>query len=370
MDLAHWTIGGQFEIHTRGSEYLPVGLLVDSKRHLSQTLAAQFFQESAHAEIYKTFARGISDNIPDSVSSSSRAASSAISSEPLTPKRPTCLLKSSISVQQAYIVITNLTGLTITCPSSRVLPALQDAEVASLTSLASLFGVVTGVDADVYELALAAAINEVFAAMRVSPPPSPTVASPAGFDLKAMGRSLRDDVAADEVLRSVVALLASARSLLRLTVKALVRRGLMADVPIPLDTLPPRALTQLYSHLLLQESVFAIVQKSTEEGMDTSRAAASSIIGRRIAELDVFMSEQITGGMTCHFSPLEAMYGIVSRGSLGAFVATFRYVPGEAPAVAALMQAARRLNFGMYGRTQSVDYRTSYAPVCRCSQRG
>ena len=116
VDLAHWTIGGQFEIHTRGSEYLPVGLLVDSKRHLSQTLAAQFFQESAHAEIYKTFARGISDNVPDSVSSSSRAASSAISAEPLTPKRPTCLLKSSITVQQACIMITNLTGLTITCP--------------------------------------------------------------------------------------------------------------------------------------------------------------------------------------------------------------------------------------------------------------
>ena len=193
--------------------------------------------------------------------------------------------------------------------------------MSALTILAGMFGVVTGVDADVYELALAAAINEVFAAMRVSPPPSPTVASPAGFDLKAMGRSLRDDVAADEVLRSVVALLASARSLLRLTVKALVRRGLMADVPIPLDTLPPRALTQLYSHLLPQESVFAIVQKSAGEGMGASRAAASSIIGRRIAELDVFMAEQINGGVLCHFSPLEAMYGIVSRGSLGAFVA-------------------------------------------------
>jgi hypothetical protein len=111
--------------------------------------------------------------------------------------------------------------------------------------------------------------------------------------------------------------------------------------------LPPRALTQLYSHSLLQESVFAIVQKSAGEGVDASRIAASSIIGRRIAELDVFMSEQITGGMACHFSPLEAMFGVVSRGSLGAFVATFKYVPGEAPAVAVLMQAARRLDFGI-----------------------
>ena len=147
--------------------------------------------------------------------------------------------------------------------------------------------------------------------MRASPaPPAIVSGSPAGFDLKAMGRTLRDDVAADEVLRSVVALLASARSHLRLTVKALVRRGFMADVPIPLETLPPRALTQLYSHLLLQESVFAIVLKSAGAGVDASRAAASSIIGRRIAELDVFMSDQITGGMTCHFSPLEAMYGM------------------------------------------------------------
>ena len=35
VDVAHWTVGGQFEINTRGSESLPVGLLVDSKRHLS-----------------------------------------------------------------------------------------------------------------------------------------------------------------------------------------------------------------------------------------------------------------------------------------------------------------------------------------------
>ena len=36
VDVANWTVGGQFEINTRGSESLPVGLLVDSKRHLSQ----------------------------------------------------------------------------------------------------------------------------------------------------------------------------------------------------------------------------------------------------------------------------------------------------------------------------------------------
>ena len=92
VDVANWTVGGQFEINTRGSESLPVGFLVDSKRHLSQTSAAHFFQEFAHVEIYKTYARGIADNVLASVSSSSKAAASAISAEPLTPKRPTCLL--------------------------------------------------------------------------------------------------------------------------------------------------------------------------------------------------------------------------------------------------------------------------------------
>ena len=56
------------------------------------------------------------------------------------------------------------------------------------------------------------------------------------------------------------------------------RRGFIADMPIPLETLPPRALTRLYSHLLLQESVFTIVLKSAGAGVDASRAAASSII--------------------------------------------------------------------------------------------
>jgi hypothetical protein len=56
------------------------------------------------------------------------------------------------------------------------------------------------------------------------------------------------------------------------------------------------------------------------------------------------------------------MYGIVSRGSLDAFVTTLKYVIGEAPAVAALMHAARRLDFGQYGRSQPVDYRTKFAP--------
>ena len=43
VDVANWTVGGQFEINTRGSESLPVRLLVDSKRHLSQTCSGLSF---------------------------------------------------------------------------------------------------------------------------------------------------------------------------------------------------------------------------------------------------------------------------------------------------------------------------------------
>ena len=50
-------------------------------------------------------------------------------------------------------------------------------------------------------------------------------------------------------------------------------------------------------------------------------------------------------------------------GILGAFAAMLKYVHGEAPAVAALMQAARNLSFGGGGgRSTPVDNRTYYAP--------
>ena len=57
VHLSHWTVGGQFEINTRSSESLPVGLLVDSKRHMSQTSAAHFFQESAHGNLQDVCSR-------------------------------------------------------------------------------------------------------------------------------------------------------------------------------------------------------------------------------------------------------------------------------------------------------------------------
>jgi hypothetical protein len=161
-------------------------------------------------------------------------------------------MHSSIPIHKAYDMIVALTGLSLTSPSPRILSVLQDAEVHPLASLAALFGVLPGEDVDVYELALAAAIREVFDAERASiSVPAYAPRSPADLDLRAIGRSLRDDAAADDVLRAVVAHLASVRANLRLTVRALVRKGLMAATPIPLETLPPRALTLLHSHLLL-----------------------------------------------------------------------------------------------------------------------
>jgi hypothetical protein len=146
--------------------------------------------------------------------------------------------------------------------------------------------------------------------------------SSADLDLRAIGRSLRDDAAADDVLRAVVAHLASVRANLRLTVRALVRKGLMAATPIPLETLPPRALTLLHSHLLLQEAVFAIVKKSVSMGGDASSASTSAIISRRLLDLDASLADQIDSGLMCHLTPIESMYGVLSRGSLGAYVAT------------------------------------------------
>ena len=113
-------------------------------------------------------------------------------------------------------------------------------------SLAALFGVTPGNSADVYEAAISSAILEVFAAIRASPLlPTHTLRSPADNDLKALGRSLRDEATADEVVLSVVASMSTTRAFLRLTVKALVRRRLVAKQFIAAETLPARALLQL-----------------------------------------------------------------------------------------------------------------------------
>ena len=55
------------------------------------------------------------------------------------------------------------------------------------------------------------------------------------------------------------------------------------------------------------------------------------------------------------------MFGILSAGSIAALVATHQYVPGVAPAVVALLQAARILHFGPRSAAR-IDYRSTYSP--------
>jgi hypothetical protein len=96
-------------------------------------------------------------------------------------------------------------------------------------------------------------------------------------------------------------------------------------------------------------------------GGDASSASTSAIISRRLLDLDASLADQIDSGLMCHLTPIESMYGVLSRGSLGAYVATLKYVPGVAPAVATLMHAAAKLDFGP-GRGQPVNYRLFYEP--------
>ena len=62
VDLAVWTICGQFELNIRGSESLPAGLLAPSKRILSRTSASQFFQETEGAGAGQPIASGAGDD--------------------------------------------------------------------------------------------------------------------------------------------------------------------------------------------------------------------------------------------------------------------------------------------------------------------
>jgi hypothetical protein len=74
-------------------------------------------------------------------------------------------------------------------------------------------------------------------------------------------------------------------------------------------------------------------------------------------DLDASLAEQIDTGLVCHLTPIEATYGILSRGSIGAYVATLKYVPGVVPTVATLMHAAEKKGTG---RGQPVDYQSFY----------
>ena len=357
VDIKNWNLGGQFEVNSRGAEFLPAAFLSVQRRHLSQTPATELFNELSHRATYSAFAGDVEEAL-----SGARSAADDISAEQITPKRPTCLLSHSVPTKQACEMIVALTGLETSASYARVLHVIQNADTQALMSLAALLGVVPGTDPDAYEAALVVAIIEVFAAVRASPStPTRVSRSPVDMDLKALGRSLRDEAAADDVVRFVVASMSSTRALLRLTVKALIRRKLVAKVFIPAETLPARVLLQLQSHVLLQDAVHEIVKNSVKEGGTAASGPPSVILSERVAAMDVYLAEQIDGGLMCHFTPLEAMYGIFSIGSMAALVATFKYVPGLAPAVTTLLSAARTLHFGGKGKSHPVDFRSSYS---------
>jgi len=122
----------------------------------------------------------------------------------------------------------------------------------------------------VYEASLADAIFDVFSAARDQSPPSVRSASSSALDLRSLNVSLRDEAAADDVSRFVVATLAAIRTSLRLTVRAFQRRGLMPKVYIPVQTLAPRVVLQLRSHLVLQNSIKNIVGSSVTAGGDAA----------------------------------------------------------------------------------------------------
>jgi hypothetical protein len=321
-------MGGQFEVNSRGAELVPAAYLSASRRHLSQTPVDNFFSEASHRDTYSNFAGGAKET-----SSGARVAADDISAEQLTPKRPACLLNPSIPVKQAYEMIVALTGLTAAVAPLTVLKVIQDSDTQVLMSIAALVAVPPGDVPEVYEAALTAAIVEIFTAVSTSTAtPARTPRSPIDF-IKSAERSIRDEAAADDTARSVIASLSYTRSLLRLTVKALKRRRLVASVFIPIDTLPSRVVLQLHPHLLLQDAVLEIVRNSIQEGADASRGSVNLIVSERVAEMDVFLAERVDSGLACHFTPFEATYGIFSIGCMAALVASLNNVPGVAPSV-------------------------------------
>ena len=123
VEITKWTVGGQFVVNSRGAELLPTALLSPQRRHLSQTAAADFFQEAGHRDTYFAFAGEIVDAV-----TISRSAAADISAENLTPKRPTCLLSHSLSTQSAHDMVVSLTGLNISSSPERILKTIQDAD--------------------------------------------------------------------------------------------------------------------------------------------------------------------------------------------------------------------------------------------------
>ena len=159
----------------------------------------------------------------------------------------------------------------------------------------------------------------------------------------------------------MAAALATNSGMFRLTIRALQRRQLMPKVFVPAATLPARALLQLQSHLTLQDSVKRIVGASVCHGGSAASGTSTFVMSERLASVDMYVADLIDGGLKCHFTPCEAMFGILSIGNIAALVATHQYVPRVAPAVAALTRAAKLLNFGPRNAAR-IDYRSTYSP--------
>jgi len=147
VNLENWTVGGQFEINTRGSESLTVG------RAYGRFEAAHFtdfgcaFLRSLRMKRFTRLLLKVFQitNAMTSGASTSRSGVGHLSGT-FDPKPSACLLKSSLAVHQACDMVIVLAGLGLADPSSRILTALQEADVRSLSSLAALFRVVPGDD--------------------------------------------------------------------------------------------------------------------------------------------------------------------------------------------------------------------------------
>jgi hypothetical protein len=206
---------------------------------------------------------------------------------------------------------------------------------------------------------MAAAIFEVFRATPLAASPSKSLRSADDYS-SGSGRSLRDDTLGDELCRSVVAHMALLRNHMRLTIRALRRRHLVADEFAPLELLPARIVQQLATHNTLQDCVRDVILKAVSINGATD-ARSAQIIKDRLAALDVFTAELIDEGCVCSFTPLEQVFGIFSVGCCAEMAATFDYIAGDSPDVLALYASAKSLSFGA-GRGSPVDYRRAYVP--------
>ena len=338
------------------SPLLPPGLLPASQRHLSGVSAGEFYLDSGHFATYVNISGDTARPL-----ASPENLQAAFGAETSTPSRPNCL-KSKISPAAASSIVAALTNLNIDARRDEIVETMKNADRTILDSLNIILSVPSAQSDEELQSYMAGAIAEVFQATS-----SPTLKSPArvrispGDEHATAGRSLRDDTLGDDVCRNAVAALSIVRNSMRLTVRALRRRGLLPSEFVPLTTLPIRVVQQISTHLRLQACVQALVSKAVSiNGPADARTAL--IIRDRLASLDVFMAEQIDDGVECAFSAFERTYGILSVGCFAAFAATFNYVPGDSPVVLALYAAAKNLSFGPGGVGVPVNFRHGFVP--------